>query len=899
MRKQSHKRPSKLSSVLWGLVFSVITGSNTVFADDLAVFTDNQAGVKPNMFFILDVSGSMNSRTPTGRRITDVHEAMRGVLANNIGRINVGYAWYHHRENPPAFTVDELTDSRSRTMISQINRLTAGGGTSSTLALAEAIKYLKGASNDPSSPVGQQCSQSVVVMVSDGQPNERKPVDPSPFGFNYDSCSTHLGGRCSPEIASYAANTNMNPGVANSNVISYTIGFSAPPLGEAYLENLANHGQGKFFAVSSQSALKAALDEIIGEVYGGAESFSEPTINIDNKTFSHDNRVFFPLFKPGRSNNWSGNIKGYFRAVGGDLVDTLGRPATELGDNGLQFAEDSRSFWSDDVDGNEVELGGVNSTLDAANRRIYTYTGGAIPNGGAAIATGENEISLGNGRLNEGYMGLSNRNESITWLREAPLGNALHSQLQIVNYDRGSVVFGITNHGLLHAFDAATPTNMNDHGGGNELFAFMPPELLKNLPRLASGGPSSEFVYGLDGAISRWHDDHNGDGVVNGRDTLTLIIGMRRGGNAYYAVDVTNPASPRYLWKIEGGVTPGFDDLAQSWSRMSLVKVKDSSAPSTPLLEAGTQKVLMFAGGYDPSLDDGDKRRRARGGSIYMVDKKGRLIWKTESDMDYSMPADLRILDTDGDGLADRTYAADLGGQIWRVDFDNIRNSGDFHVSRLADLGSRGGKPFFSPPSVVMPSTNNGEFMSVAIGSGDRDDPMNESKGGSFFVVNDYNVAKGPAPRGTPTITSDQLADVTGYSGSSNRSAVDAAKGWVLNLGRAEKSLTNVVVVEDKLLATTFSSEGRRTDSRGCDYTATAAYFYALDIRTGDPVLQLDGSDHNLNTADRRSQIDTVGIPSAPTIVTNPDNVELQIMVNRETAATIQPNVHHVYWHPK
>jgi len=107
----------------------------------------------------------------------------------------------------------------------------------------------------------------------------------------------------------------------------------------------------------------------------------------------------------------------------------------------------------------------------------------------------------------------------------------------------------------------------------------MPQELLSNVKYLIHGGFTGEHLYGLDGNIVPWHTDQNGDGIVNGTDKLVLIFGMRRGGSNYYAMDVTNPESPRLIWQISGG-QGDFKNLAQSWSRPSLLSVKFGSESS-------------------------------------------------------------------------------------------------------------------------------------------------------------------------------------------------------------------------------------------------------------------------------------------------------------------------------
>ena len=42
--------------------------------------------------------------------------------------------------------------------------------------------------------------------------------------------------------------------------------------------------------------------------------------------------------------------------------------------------------------------------------------------------------------------------------------------------------------------------------------------------------------------------------------------------------------------------------------------------------------------------------------------------------MNNSIPGRITVIDTNGDGFADRMYAGDMGGRVWR--FDIINGSG-------------------------------------------------------------------------------------------------------------------------------------------------------------------------------------------------------------------------------
>src|SRR5690606_24003621 len=97
-------------------------------------------------------------------------------------------------------------------------------------------------------------------------------------------------------------------------------------------------------------------------------------------------------------------------------------------------------------------------------------------------------------------------------------------------------IFYLTNDGLLHAIDAAT---------GREKWAFLVEEALRSVSGiLANGsGPSLDLA---DGSPSVWIDRGNGDGIVNNSERVWIFFGLRRGGRAYYALDITDIDAPKF-----------------------------------------------------------------------------------------------------------------------------------------------------------------------------------------------------------------------------------------------------------------------------------------------------------------------------------------------------------------
>ena len=87
-----------------------------------------------------------------------------------------------------------------------------------------------------------------------------------------------------------------------------------------------------------------------------------------------------------------------------------------------------------------------------------------------------------------------------------------------------------------------------------------------------------------------------GSGISIRFSGLATNCGLRRGGKAYYALDISNPDNPVFLWQIDKSST-GFSELGQSWSVPVITYI--------PGYAGGVRKpVLVFAAGYDVAKDD-------------------------------------------------------------------------------------------------------------------------------------------------------------------------------------------------------------------------------------------------------------------------------------------------------
>ena len=171
---------------------------------------------------------------------------------------------------------------------------------------------------------------------------------------------------------------------------------------------------------------------------------------------------------------------------------------------------------------------------------------------------------------------------------------------------------------------------------------------------------------------------------------------MRRGGREYYALDVTDRNAPDRLFKIgpnEAG-SKRLTDAGQSGPPRRSQGEYRRRGPEHAEAGARVRRRLR------PAQDAAHATDATATRSSWWTPKSGDLLWyagpSTDTNADlghptmlHSIPGDVRVFDLTGDGFADRMYAADMGGRVWRFDIHNGQTRDDLVTGGVfASLGN-------------------------------------------------------------------------------------------------------------------------------------------------------------------------------------------------------------------
>lgn len=436
---------------------------------------------------------------------------------------------------------------------------------------------------------------------------------------------------------------------------------------------------------------------------------------------------------------------------------------------------------------------------------------------------------------------------SAAFVAKASEGSTYDNFVTTTKAARPAMVYAGANDGMLHGFTADMAT------GGDELLAYVPNAVYGKLSALTDPGYTHQYYVDGSAVVA--------DAYVGSWKTV-LVAGLGKGGQAVFALDVTNPTgfdpATNVLWE-KSATDTGFSNLGYVYSKPKIVRI-----------DSGW--VAIFGNGYNSA---------SGAASLFVVNvADGSLV--AEIVVDPSGPdnglSEPSLVDADGDRIVDYAYAGDLKGNMWKFDLKSLTSP-----YKLFDAGAT--QPITSPPTLgLSPDTAVGGTM-VYFGTGKylgQADLLTTATQ-SFYGIWDKGAAISKGD-----LQEQQILTEETVAGRVLRKTTDttfvwsgagAKSGWYMDLGVGtgnigERVVRKPVLALGWMLFTTAIPKNDRCDAGGTSWyfmldplTGQRPSFAAMDV-DNDGVFGNADLLSDLTTAPSASKTST-GILTSPLVVVN------------------------------
>lgn len=608
------------------------------------------------------------------------------------------------------------------------------------------------------------------------------------------------------------------------------------------LWHAAVNGRGTYFSAQSPDSLVNGISKALSGVTARTGSAAAAaTSNLE--PVAGDNYVYIALY---RTVKWDGDLQA--KTIDPDTGVISSSPtwsAQPLLDAKASASSDTRTIYTYDS-----TTGGLKpftwSSLTTSEQAYFNDMCGAteklsqcstLTSTQKTAASGENLVNFLRGQ--NGYEDEAGNTDRIYRDREHVLGDMISSQPVFVkkppfsyvddNYEafkdlkkaRQAMVYVAVNDGMLHAFNG---------DNGAEEWAYVPPVVLPKLYKLADKNYANNHQFYVDGSPTIGDICPNAPGSCGATQWKTILVGgLNAGGRAYYALDVTDPGSPKALWNFT--VTDD-SDLGYTFGNPIITKRKD-----------GTW-VVVFTSGYN-NVSPGSGR-----GYLYVLNAyTGALLEKVGTGVgDATTPSGLAKINawvnSTTSNMAERFYGGDLLGNVWRFDIDNTTPPAGKEATLIAELGQGNGaaqQSVTTKPELTEITAGgvNHAVVNVATGRYLGTSDLADTSQQSVYAFKDTLTATGIGKARQPgTLVKQTLSTFTGPSGALMRTSttlsVDWAtqNGWYVDLNPNNESPGERVNVDMQQQLGLLTVAANVPNTNACN-VGGYAWLYSFDYKTG------------------------------------------------------------------
>ncbi|MDE2593605.1 MAG: pilus assembly protein PilY [Burkholderiales bacterium] len=592
-------------------------------------------------------------------------------------------------------------------------------------------------------------------------------------------------------------------------------GFGAPNIDDLW--HAAVNGRGQYFSAMSVSDLTTAIKSVFENVKkeaGAAAAAATTTLEL---VAGDNNKLFSASYT---TQEWTGDLQAFL------LNGTTGvKSDTPLWS--AQALLDAKTYSSRTIYFNSSSAltaftySNLTSSLKTKFNNLCTssllsqcsgLTGASL----TAANNGDNVVNYIKGdRTNEidGTLSLFRKRTHVLGdiINGAPVyvskptfnySDAGYADFVTAQRSRKPVVYVAGNDGMLHAFSAA------DSDGGAELWAFVPTAVIPNLYKLADTNYASQHRYFVDGTPAI------GDVKIGGNWKTILVGGLNKGGNSYYALDITDPNAPSLLWEFTDA------NMGYTFGNPIITKRQD-----------GTW-VVAVSSGLNNTSGDGK-------GHLYLINAAtgAKLLDLATTAGSSSSPSGLGKINAWIEDATDNTslrfYGGDMFGNLWRFDTD-ARYGSVASALNLAILqtSSSSQQPITTRPVTVDVSGKAVVIVGTGRYMGDTD--ITDTQTQSIYAIRDPLGTTGWGDvRADSTNFVQQTYTVSGTSAQISSNAVDWHKGgwWVDLPHTGERIFVNMALQLNALAIATAIPNGDACASGG------SSWLYYLNAATGSRVV--------------------------------------------------------------
>ncbi len=754
------------------------------------------------------------------------------------------------------FGREEQTNITNQLIQATLASIRPYGGTP-TNALMEDVRYYYQYHPDATTlDPYQSCRKRYVLLLTDGEP-DADFRDSRYDCASINGCPHELAATVAADLCRWNDLTEECDGIVDG-VYVIGLGITNPTSIEVLNNIAARGGTGAAFFALDRLDLMAKLSEALSRASPGTTTRTRPAYingrSSDGMQAQYQFNSGFQVSTDGRP--WAGVLQRT-RYVCDESMSAIAEPtSSRIRFDQMLNAQSSRTIYTA-LTPNPNDMGSNLLGTDAE----------AIPLG-ATSTTRVADIALTefNNRISPNYFNLSGspternarRDYIVNWIygttsdrRDRVLGDIYHSSpvavgpplLDIADEsynlfrrrpevaNRPIMIYVGSNDGMLHAFvaeDWENPSTGEILPAGHELWAFIPPVLVS---KLNSATLSRQIM--VDGTAivkdifyRRLPNDLPDGSIYH----TVLVMGFRGGSAGYFALDITNPFEPKFIWQFIGDARSGAD-YGQSYGTPALGQVLvniggilqeraivilpgGNGSEDADLVRTTGPVGCPSSGVGMPPNTDGVRNARSR---QRCWDTTGRIIsWidvitgETIQAFDhttFNAPVNGGVSLYPGavGSIAQRAYFTDADGVVWSADFSS-RNPTNWNVQPIWDifLGStaRSGQPAYYPPVVSMDIYGN---PVIVIGTGNQDNITGDSQNRIVSLTQTRSIS-----------STGSASYITGLN-------------WEIELRPGEQVMGALELFEGKVYFSTF--ENGITATNACNYGKSRVW--AVDYLNG------------------------------------------------------------------